>query len=161
MTPAGESGDGAPEPTGRGDQSRRALWASRSPGKVVARFAAGQVLKGYADFDPDRPRFRLVSIDDPKGKGIEIRVKDLKALFFVRSFAGNPAYSESKDLYQSRPPGTRKVHVEFVDGEELVGHMTQDPFGRAGFFFSPLDPQSNNVRVFAVHGSVSRVKRLL
>ena len=70
-------------------------------------------------------------------------------------------YVESKDLYQTRPPGTRKVRVEFVDGEELVGHTRDDPAKRPGFFFSPFDLQSNNLRVFAVFDAVRRVERRL
>jgi hypothetical protein len=48
-------------------------------------------------------------------------VKALKALFFVRTFEGDPGHNESKDLYQPRPPDTRKVSVRFRDGEELWG----------------------------------------
>lgn len=136
---------------------------SRSPGKLVARYADGKVLKGYsADFDPGKPSFHLVPGErDPGDEGIEVWVKDLKALFVVRSFEGDPGFDESKDLYAARPPGTRKVSVEFEDGEVLVGYTTAYEPSRAGFFFSPLDPHSNNLKVFAVFAAVSRVTRLL
>ena len=158
-----EAGDRALAGRGAGDLTppRRRFWVSHSPGKVVARYVDGAILKGYADFDPDQPAFRLMPVDHPDGEGMEIRVKALKAVFFVRSFAGNPGYSESKDLYQARPSGTRKVCVEFVDGEELVGHTRGDTSKRAGFFFTPLDPRSNNLKIFAVSAAVSRVRRLL
>src|SRR5947208_3439570 len=112
MAPTGgdqAGGDQAPARGTTGDPmpQRRRFWVSRSPGKVVARYVDGKVLKGYADFDPNQPSFCLVPIENPDGEGIEVQVRDLKALFFVRSFAGDPAYSESKDLYQIRPPGTR------------------------------------------------------
>lgn len=163
MASTGERRDraAARRPAGAPAPERRRLWVSRSPGKVVARYVDGRVLKGYADFDPDQPAFRLASVENPDGEAREVRVRDLKAVFFVRSFAGNPEYSESKDLYQARPPRTRKVHVEFVDGEALVGHTKDDPFQRPGFFFTPLDPRSNNVRIFAVSDAISRVRRLL
>jgi uncharacterized protein DUF6982 len=128
---------------------------------VVVRYADGRVLKGYADFDPQQPAFPLVPLDDPDGEGLEIAVADLKAVFFVRSFDGNPAHDESKDLYQPRPPGTRKVSVHFRDGEELVGHTRQLDRYRTGLFFTPLDPRSNNVRVFAVFDALWGVRRLL
>jgi hypothetical protein len=128
---------------------------------VVARFLDGTVLKGYADFHPDQPAFRLVPVETPDGEPVAVSMAGLKAVFIVRSFAGNPEYQESKDPYQRRPPGTRKVSVEFADGEELVGHTKDDPSRRPGFFFTPLDPQSNNLRVFAVAGAVTRVRRLL
>jgi hypothetical protein len=128
---------------------------------VVVRFASGRVLKGYADFDPAQPAFRLVSLDDPDGDGVDVAVRELKAVFFVRSFEGDPAHDESKDLYQPRPPDTRKVRVHFRDGEELVGHTRQFDRHRAGLFFTPLDPQSNNVRIFAVYDALWGVRRLL
>jgi hypothetical protein len=143
------------------EEKRRRLWVSRSPGKVVARYADGRVLKGYADFDPDQPTFRLMPAETPAGEGIEVPLAALKAVFIVRSFAGEPGYSESKDLYQARPRGARKICVEFADGEELVGHTRDDLSKRVGFFFTPLDPRSNNLKVFAVVDAVSRVRRLL
>ena len=141
--------------------SRRRLWVSRTPGRVVVRYAGGRVLKGYADFDPEQPSFRFVPLDDPDGEGVEVAVRELKAVFFVRSFDGDPTHDESKDLYQPRPPDTRKVSVHFRDGEELVGHTRQLDRHRAGLFFAPLDPQSNNVRVFAVYDALWGVRRLL
>jgi hypothetical protein len=148
-------GGAAPAPT------RRRLWVSRSPGRVVARYADGRLLKGYADFDPEQPSFRLVALGGPEGEGVEVRVKDLKALFFVRTFDGDPRHDESKDLYQPRPSGTRKVRVAFRDGEELVGYTRQLDRYPAGLFFTPLDPRSNNLRVFAVLDALWGVKRLL
>lgn len=140
---------------------RRRLWVSRSPGRVVVRYADGRVLKGYADFDPDQPSLRLVPLSDPNAEGVEVPVTDLKAVFFVRSFDGDPAHDESKDLYQPRPPATRKVSVRFQDGEELVGHTRQLDRYRAGLFFTPLDPRSNNLRVFAPFAALAGMQRLL
>jgi hypothetical protein len=140
---------------------RRRLWASRSPGRVVVRYLDGRVLKGYADFDPEQSRFRFVPHDEPGAEGVEIAVTDLKALFFVRTFDGDREHTESKDLYQSRPSDTRKVSVRFQDGEELVGYTRQLDRHRAGLFFVPLDPRSNNLRVFAVFDAVAGVRRLL
>jgi hypothetical protein len=128
---------------------------------VVVRYLDGRVLKGYADFDPEQLSFHFVPHDEPGAEGLEIAVPDLKALFFVRSFEGDSEHVESKDLYQSRPPGTRKVSVRFQDGEELVGYTRQLDRHRTGLFFSPLDPSSNNLRVFAVFDAVAGVRRLL
>jgi hypothetical protein len=128
---------------------------------VVVRYRDGRVLKGYADFDPEAPSLRFVPRDEPGSEGIEVPVGDLKALFFVRTFDGDPGHTESKDLYQARPPSTRKVSVRFRDGEELVGYTRQLDRHRAGLFFVPLDPRSNNLRVFAVFDALSGVRRLL
>ena len=140
---------------------RRRLWVSRSPGRVVVRYADGRVLKGYADFDPEQSCLRLVPLGEPEADGLEIPLAELKAVFFVRSFDGDPVHDESKDLYQPRPPDTRKVSVRFRDGEELVGHTRQLDRYRAGLFFTPLDPRSNNLRVFAVFDALWGVRRLL
>ncbi|HWC04847.1 MAG TPA: hypothetical protein VHF87_19010 [Methylomirabilota bacterium] len=140
---------------------RRRLWVSRSPGRVVVRYVDGRVLKGYADFDPEQPCLRLVPVTAPEAEGIDIAVKDLKAVFFVRTFEGDPSHDESKDLYQPRPPETRKVSVRFRDGEELVGYTRQLDRHRAGLFFTPLDSRSNNLRVFAVFDALWGVRRLL
>jgi hypothetical protein len=129
---------------------------------VVVRYADGRVLKGYADFDPGQPSLRLVPRAAAEDAGsIDVPLDGLKAVFFVRSFDGDPGYAESSDLYQERPPGTRKVRVRFRDGEELVGYTRQLDRHRAGLFFTPLDPRSNNLRVFAVFGALSEVRRLL
>jgi hypothetical protein len=149
------------EPRSGGESPRRRLWVSRSPGRVVVRYADGRVLKGYADFDPEQASFLFVSRDDPNGEGVEVAVADLKAVFFVRSFEGDSAHEESKDLYQARPPDTRKVSVQFRDGEELVGHTRLLDRYRAGLFFTPLDPRGNNIRVFAVFDALWGMRRLL
>jgi hypothetical protein len=140
---------------------RRRLWVSRSPGRAVARYADGRVLKGYADFDPEQASLRLIPLGEPEAGAVEIAVRDLKALFFVRTFEGDPGHDESKDLYQPRPPGTRKVRVVFRDGEELVGYTRRLDRYAAGLFFTPLDPRSNNLRVFAVLDALWGVERLL
>ena len=128
---------------------------------MVVRYADGRVLKGYADFDPEQACFLFVPLSEPDAEGVEVAVKDLKAVFFVRSFVGDPGHDESKDLYQPRPADTRKVSVRFADGEELVGHTRHLDQYRSGLFFTPLDPRSNNLRVFAVFQALSGVRRLL
>lgn len=151
----------APDHQGTRPGPRRRLWVSRSPGRVVLRYADGRVLKGYADFDPEHPTLRLVPLGDADAEAIEVPLTDLKAVFFVRSFQGDPGHDESKDLYQPRPPATRKVSVRFQDGEELVGHTRQLDRHRTGLFFTPLDPRSNNLRVFAPFAALAGVQRLL
>jgi hypothetical protein len=142
--------------------TRRRLWASKSPGKVVVHYADGTVVKGYtSDFDPGQPTFHIVFAEGPGSPGAEVRVDALKALFFVRSFEGDPEYSESKDLYVTRPPGTRKIRVEFADGEELTGYVKRYNPGGPGFIFFPLDSKSNNTKIFAASGAVTNVTRLL
>jgi hypothetical protein len=84
----------------------------------------------------------------------------LKAVFFVRDFAGNPMHEERKEYKEGEKPQGRKVEVMFKDGEVLVGTtLGYDP-SRPGFFIFPADPKSNNVRVFVVSTAVKKVRFL-
>jgi len=129
------------------------------PIKVVVRYLNGKVLKGFTqDFLPNKDRFHLHPTDKSSGESLEVLTKDLKAIFFVRDFAGNPQYNERKEYMESEKPQGRKVEVTFVDGEILVGStLGYDP-KRPGFFLFPADPKSNNIRVFAISPAVKNVR---
>lgn len=130
--------------------------------KVVAHYADGRVIKGYTqDFYPNKPHFHLFpAVAEPSGKAIEVQVQDLKAVFFVRDFAGNPSYNERKEFAEGERPIGRKVEVTFRDGEVLVGTTVGYDPKRSGFFFIPADPKSNNLKVFAVAAAVTNVRFL-
>jgi hypothetical protein len=127
---------------------------------VIARYQDGRLLKGTTiNFSPDADHCHVVPIDRPYGEGARVEFRALKALFFVRDLAGNPAYRERKDFV--RPPSYgRCVRVAFRDGEEMVGVVHQIDRSKAGFFLFPADPASNNERVFAVFDAVSRIESL-
>ncbi len=132
--------------------------------KLVVRYANGKVIKGYSyNFNPHRPIFHLL----PSAPGfsftdemVEVRIKDLKAVFFVRDFAGDPSYNERKEFAEGEPPPGRKVEVTFKDGQVLVGSTVGHGPRPRGFFFIPADPKSNNLRVFAVRTAVTNVRFL-
>jgi hypothetical protein len=127
--------------------------------KIVVRYADYRVMKGYArDFFPNKSSFHLELIaEGHKGEVIKVHMSDLKAVFFVRDFKGNPAYNESKYFKDGQRINGRKVRVSFKDGEVLVGStMGYDP-KREGFFLFPSDPQSNNIKVFVISSTVSKV----
>ena len=87
-----------------------------------------------------------------------VLVRDLKAIFFVRDFGGNPAYDERRQFADGDKPQGRKMEVLFKDGEKLVGStLGYDP-GRPGFFIHPADDKSNNLRVFVVQAFVDKVR---
>lgn len=79
-------------------ESKHTGWRVRmEPAKVVVRIADGRILKGFTqDFFPNRDRFHLHPAEGTQGKKTEIFLGDLKAVFFVRDFAGNPQYDERK-----------------------------------------------------------------
>jgi hypothetical protein len=127
------------------------------PVRVVARYADGRLLKGFTqNFSPDRSRFHLTPAEGGTDGTIAVQIKDLKAVFFVRDFAGNPKYQEQREFAQV--PQGRKVEVTFSDGEVLVGSALGYNGERAGFFFFPADPESNTLRVFIVTAAVKDVK---
>ena len=131
------------------------------PLKVVARYIDGRIVKGLSqDFFPNKDHFHVYSADKPSGEAVEVLVKELKAVFFVRDFVGNYQYDERKEYIQGDKPSGRKIEVTFRDGEVLVGTtLGYDP-KRPGFFLFPADPKSNNIRVFAVTTAVKKVRYL-
>ncbi len=131
------------------------------PLKVVARYLDGRIIKGFSqDFSPNKDRFHVYPADKSSGEGAEIFFKLLKAVFFVRDFAGDAQYNERKEYIPGEKPSGKKIEVTFKDGEILVGStMGYDP-NRPGFFLFPPDPKSNNIRVFAVTTAVKKVRYL-
>jgi len=129
--------------------------------KVVARYIDGKRVKGFSqDFFPHKDRFHIYSAAKPSGEATEVIVKELKAVFFVKDFAGNPMHEERKEYKEGEKSQGRKVEVTFKDGEILVGTtLGYDP-SRPGFFIFPADPKSNNVRVFVVSTAVKKVRYL-
>ena len=124
--------------------------------KVVVHFRDGRLLKGYtSDLSPNQPTFRLTPVDWG-GETETIQIEALKAVFFVKEFAGDSAYSERKAFASDAPyvPGRVEFHME--DGESLVGVVQDYQPDEAGFFLAPADPKSNNVRCFVVGKAIKR-----
>lgn len=130
--------------------------------KVVARFADGRMVKGVAsDFLPAKDFFHLSgSTTVGEGKPVEIRTMELKALFFVRDFVGDPDHQERNEFDTSRAPVGRPIRVAFKDGEVLVGTTTGYQAGRAGFFLEPADTSSNIERCYIVAAATEDVRFL-
>jgi len=129
--------------------------------KVVVRYSCGRLIKGFTqDFFPSKKLFHLTSADNPSGVPIEVSIDDLKAVFMVGDFIGDPVYKERKKYIEEEKPSGKKVEVTFIDGEVLVGStLCYDP-KRQGFFIFPADPKSNNIRVYVVSSSVKKVRYL-
>jgi hypothetical protein len=126
--------------------------------KVVVRYRDGRILRGFTnDFNASRPQLHMSS-DPLSGDALIVPLNQLKALFFVRDFAGDPTYVEQK-TFASQPQG-RKLEVTFEDGEVLVGTtLSYRPEGH-GFFVHPADKQANNLRVFVTSVGVRHVRFL-
>ena len=130
--------------------------------KIVVRYTDGRVLRGYThDFFPNKSLFHLKLIaDGNKNKVIEVHIKELKAVFFVKDFFGNPSYNEEKDFEEGKNPHGRKIEVTFKDGEILSGSTVGYDPNRPGFFIFPVDPRSNNLKIFVISTSVTKVRYL-
>jgi hypothetical protein len=128
--------------------------------KVVVRFVDGRIVKGVtSDFVPAKERFHVSEAQAaPGAKPVEVQTKDLKALFFVKDFAGNPQHGDRNAFDPARPPAGRRIRVEFSDGEVLVGTTQGYQPGRPGFFVVPADPASNTERCYVVTASTKDVR---
>lgn len=131
------------------------------PIKVVARYTNGMVLKGFThDFLPNKDRFHLRAPDKASGEAMEVLLKELKAVFFVKDFGGDPQYRERKKYLEGEKPSGKKVEVTFKDGEVIVGSTLGYDRSRPGFFVFPADTNANNIRVFAVSPAIRNVRYL-
>jgi hypothetical protein len=152
-TSSGDPSGRMPDPVGDKNDSKR---EERCHPKVAAHFVDGRILKGLAlDFRPSQPTFllRLRDAADPVG-AISIRLADLKALFFVKEFEGNPKYRTSTGTDRTSLL-EQQVRVRFRDGEVLRGTSPSRDHGGAGFFLIPMDPRSNNRRIYVVTANVA------
>jgi hypothetical protein len=121
--------------------------------KVVVHFADGRILKGTtADFFPNKTLFHLDR--GAAEKPVEIQTQELKAVFWVKDFAGNPSRNDARSFEPGQAVAGRKAEVTFKDGETLIGTtMGYDP-KRPGFFITTTDPRSNNQRMYVVSAAV-------
>ena len=124
--------------------------------EVVARYLDGRVVKGVSlDVDPARPVCHIRT-----GQGsLEVKLKELKALFFVKDLVGDASRDEVLKLEpgDGRARGSFPIELEFADGEKLVGLTVRYPPIRPFFFVLPADTRSNNVRVLVNKAAVKRM----
>jgi len=117
--------------------------------KVVAHCLDKRIVKGLAfDFGPMKDTVHIVDPEDRK-QVTEIPTSEMKALFFVKDFAGNPQHKEpefSKESLQSAQG--LKIKVMFLDGEVIWGTTNGYSANRPGFFVIPADTSGNNIRVY-------------
>jgi small nuclear ribonucleoprotein (snRNP)-like protein len=132
------------------------------PSKIVVRYRNGKTLKGYTqNFFPNKPVFHVNRLGVSGSSDlVEVKVEDLKAVFFVRDFAGNPKYNERKRLLEGEKLQGRMMEVTFRDGEILTGTTTGYDPKRPGFFLFPVDPKANNMKVYVLLGGVGNARFL-
>ena len=121
--------------------------------KVVVRTRKGEVRRGFSDPRQIEPSLRLINT---QGDEESFDLGDLKAVFVVKEFEGDPKYEAVQSL--SRLKGSRAVWVrlKFFDGEEIEGRiqnnlslLTED-----GFLIWPSDSDSNNRYAYIVKSAL-------
>ncbi len=127
---------------------------------VVAHFKEGTIKKGYTkSFAFFREVFDFTEVNPRTEEDIEkvmIRLEDLKALFYVKEFEGNPDYQPRNDV--ERHGFGDRVEVTFHDNETLVGYTPNYREDNNGFILYPADPGSNNQIVAVIRSSIQSVK---
>lgn len=126
--------------------------------QVVARYRDGRLVKGTSlDLDPAKP---TCHIRPTGGKVTEVKLDDLKALYFVKSLDGNAEHDEALTFEPNdrRSSGSTKVEIRFQDGERLVGFTNRFPPNRSHYFVVPADLKSNNIRILVNAQAVKTVE---
>ncbi len=122
--------------------------------RVVARFRDGTVQRGFtADFRPGRGHFTLAP---ETGGSIQVEVAAAKAIFFVKSFEGDPNHVQ-QNAFDGEPKVGRCVWVEFLDGERIAGRAPSLREQNGGFFLFPNDTACNFGRAWVVMDSTKEV----
>ncbi len=125
--------------------------------KIVLRMKDGSMRKcsTYSHFSAAFTKMKVVTTE---GKVESVDLSDLKAIFFVYEFEGNPGYKAGGDFEEASPKAGRIVRVCFQDGEVIRGRVLNLAEGRSGFFLYPADPLDNNRKVFVVRSPGTRVE---
>jgi hypothetical protein len=127
---------------------------------VVVHFRDGHVLKGTTqDFAPLKASFHLFAAGTSDARAVTVPIESLKAVFFVKSWDGDPSRKDAYDFDAASGQG-RRVRVTFADGEVVDGWTLGYSREKQGFFLIPAAPDGNNVRIFVVAGATSSVEFL-
>jgi hypothetical protein len=127
--------------------------------KVVVHYIGGKLAKGYAfNFNQDKDMFQLYA-DRTKTEVIEVSHSELKAVFFVKTFEGNPAYKcpETSEEDVQCVSGM-KLRIVFKDGEAMYATTWGYSPARKGFFIAPFDKDDNNKKIYVINSSTSSVQ---
>lgn len=128
--------------------------------KVVAHFSDHTIVKGTSvDVDPGKPHCHVQS---PEHGSLEVDLTELKALYFVKDYAGRPEHDEARQPAEgdTRVRGSHRVKLTFLDGEVLYGLMNRYPPNRPFFYVLPVDADSNNLRILINRKAVGTIESL-
>lgn len=138
-----------------------------STDNVVVRYLDGSMLKGVvSDFSVEAAE--LIIRDAATGGNRRIPLGELKAVFFVRTLDGDVHHREIKRFGARKDADHlgKKIYIRFRDGESMYGFFKGDlpwkqgffvsdgPTPAKGFFITPADDHSNNIRIFVVGSAI-------
>jgi len=142
--------------------------------RVVVRFLDGKMQKGVVrNFSMEAEELLL---EEAVSQTISrIPLKEIKAVFFVRSLEGDPDHREIKRFGVRKDADAlgRKIYLKFKDGESMYGFfrgdipwkqgffVTEQHTSAQGFFITPTDDESNNLRIFVVGSSLKDVTAIV
>lgn len=116
--------------------------------KMVVRFSGGETMSCFGDnFIPGEKEMMVKDLDE---RIHTIDLNSVKMVCFVRHFvtdSQNTHRMPEKMLFQAVPG--RKVRIVFQDGEVLEGITSVRNKPSVGFFLTPLNPNSNNINIYA------------
>jgi len=117
--------------------------------KVVVRKVDKELVKGYVDSEQFLGD-ESVEMLDVQGRVLTIPLDQIKGIYFVREFEGQPDRPERK-IFLSRPRlAGLWVRMTFKDSEVLDGLMSENLLALQphGFLVAPPDVYSNNLKIF-------------
>lgn len=126
---------------------------------VVRKLDKGLV-KGF--LDPKGYLASEVEVLDREGRLVHVPMSEIKGVFFVRDFDGNPDRAERK-VFRSRPRlAGLWVRMTFKDTEVLEAILPNnlldvDPLG---YLVTPPDVYSNNLRMFIPRNALTEMEVL-
>lgn len=108
--------------------------------KIVVHFLDGRLLKGISE-DPfsGGETFHLKEL--VTNESVAVEIAELKGVFFVKSYQGDPSYQESYD--EEVGDLDTKLSVRFRDGETIIGLSKGYSPDRTHFWLYPADPRAN------------------
>jgi len=115
---------------------------------VVIRKLDKALIKGF--LDPTGYLATELEVLDREGRLVRIPLSEVKGVFFVRDFEGNPDRAERK-IFRSRPRlAGLWVRMTFKDKEVLEALLPNDllEIDPLGYLVTPPDVYSNNLRIF-------------
>lgn len=125
--------------------------------QVVAHFLDGRLVKGTSlDVVPGKPDCHIRTSDQGM---VEVKLADLKALYFVKSMVGDPTheYASEPAAGDPRMTGSKRISLTFQDGERLEALCNRyPPLGRH-FFVLPVDATGNTIRILVNREAVTEM----